>query len=85
MEDTKATQAELNNLLKEQQKTLAASEKMEAAREAQEQKDVDMALKVRMKEVEKLERVRLQSQMKCERERANREIESMRRHFDAED
>ena len=36
MESTKETETELRNLLKEQQKTLAESEKMEKIREAQE-------------------------------------------------
>jgi len=85
MEANKETEAELRRLLKEQSKTLAESEVLEAKREKEEQKDLNEALKVRMREVEKLERVRLESQMKCERERAAREMDQMKAHFEAED
>jgi len=84
MEATKETEAELKRLLNEQKKTLAQSEELEKKREAQEKRDLDGALKVRMREVEKIERVRLESQMKCEKQRACMEMDQMRRHFEEE-
>ena len=60
------------------------SHELEEKRKEEEKKDLDNALKVRMREVEKIERVRLESQMKCEKDRAQREMEEMRRHFEEE-
>ena len=82
LDATKETEAELRRLLSEQKKTLLDSNILEKAKEAQEAKDMELAMSVRMREVEKLERVRLESMMKCEKERATNDMDEMRKHFE---